>query len=55
MTTDVSGAIEAWIYDQEGQLQPFRMKDTPFNRAFAEWLRVHDRYTPRHNEQGETP
>lgn len=38
--------IDAWIYDQEGKRQPFPMADTPFNRAFAEWLRIHDRYTP---------
>jgi hypothetical protein len=35
--------IAAHIYDQEGILQPFNMKDKQFNRAFAEWLRVHDR------------
>jgi len=39
--------IDAWIYDQEGNCQPFPMKDTPMNRAFAEWLRVHDRYTSK--------
>lgn len=36
--------IESRIYDQEGNFQTFRMKDTTFNRPFAEWLRVHDRY-----------
>ena len=40
-----SRRIDTWIYDQEGKRQPFPMADTPFNRAFAEWLRVHDRYT----------
>ncbi|MET0375659.1 MAG: hypothetical protein ABW128_15555 [Rhizorhabdus sp.] len=35
--------IEAKIYDQEGLLQTFRMKETVSNRLFAEWLRVHDR------------
>lgn len=39
--------LPARIYDQEGNLQPFPIKDTPENRLFAEWLRVHDRYTPR--------
>jgi hypothetical protein len=38
--------VEARIYDQEGNLQPFPMKDTPFNRQFSRWLREHDRYTP---------
>jgi hypothetical protein len=41
-----AGEIEAWIYDQEGNRQPFLMADTQFNRDFAEWLRIHDRYTP---------
>ena len=47
MSDEQKPVIEANIYDLECMLQPFPMKDTPFNRAFAEWLRVHDRYTPR--------
>jgi len=45
--------VEARIYDQEGNLQPFNMEDTPDNRHFAEFLRIHDRYTPRgdHRQQ----
>ena len=37
--------IDAKIYDQDGKLMPFQMKDTPENRLFAFWLRCHDRYT----------
>jgi hypothetical protein len=37
--------VEAKIYDQDGNLRPFRMKDTFFNRLFREWLAVHDRYS----------
>lgn len=36
--------IKAKIYDQDGNLRAFNMKDTQFNRQFKEWLAVHDRY-----------
>lgn len=45
--------ITAQIYDQEGVLQSFTMKGTRSNQKFAEWLRVHDRYTPRLTEDEE--
>lgn len=47
MPSEREQIVEARIYDQEGNLQPFNMKDTPDNRHFAEFLRIHDRYTPR--------
>jgi hypothetical protein len=43
---DRAEAGEARIYDQDGNLRPFPMRDTPSNRLFAEWLRVHDRAGP---------
>lgn len=49
----MSEQIDAVIYDQEGVLQPIRMVDTPENRLFAEWLRIHDRYTPRNEHRKE--
>jgi hypothetical protein len=44
------GTIQAKIYDQEGKLQPFPMKNTPDNQHFAEYLRIHDRYTTSNQE-----
>jgi hypothetical protein len=44
------GTIEVKIYDQEGKLLPFPMKDTPDNQHFAEYLRIHDRYTTSSQE-----
>ena len=41
--------IKARIYDQEGNLQPI-VVTCPH---FAEWLRVHDRYTVHKPEQQE--
>ena len=41
-----AGFIDARIYDQQGNLQPFPMRDCADNRHFAAWLRQHDRYTP---------
>ena len=38
--------VEAFIYDQEGNLLPFNMKRTDFTERFREWLAIHDRYTP---------
>ena len=46
MTAEREAIVTAKIYDQQGNLQPFNMKDTPDNRHFAEFLRIHDRYTP---------
>lgn len=46
--------IEARIYDQEGNLQPFNMSESRSNALFAEFLRVHDRYTV-HGEDYEIP
>lgn len=37
--------IHANIYDQEGNLIPFMVKDTAMNRFFVQWLQRHDRYT----------
>lgn len=36
--------IEAKIYDQDGNLVSFKMKDSKFNEQFKEWLAIHDRY-----------
>lgn len=35
---------KAMIRDQEGQLQPFPMRDTKDFRLFAKFLAVHDGY-----------
>lgn len=37
------GILATKIYDQDGTMRPFPMRDTPFNRQFSEWLRCHDR------------
>jgi len=39
------GVISAFIYDQEGTLQPLKVKDTLMNRCFIQWLQRHDRYS----------
>ena len=46
-------AIPLTIYDQEGALVTMMVKDTPENRLLTEWIRVHDRYTPSPDNQGE--
>jgi len=46
--------IMAVIYDQEGNLMPFKMSDTPENRLFATWLKLHDRYTINKERSNET-
>lgn len=43
--------IPAKLYDQDGVLQPFHMTASVENQHFAEWLRVHDRYTPQSSER----
>lgn len=39
------GQIHFRIYDQEGNLQPFVLKDSTDNRHFVDWVKHHDRYT----------
>jgi hypothetical protein len=39
------GVISAFIYDQEGNLIPFTVKDSPLNRFFVEYVQRHDRYS----------
>lgn len=40
------GAIHYWLYQQDGSKQPMNCADTPDNRRFVEWTKIHDRYTP---------
>lgn len=37
--------IEAFIYDQEGNLQPFKIANNKMNQYFIQWLQRHDRCT----------
>lgn len=38
--------IEAKVYDQDGVFQPIKIQNSKAGELFAEWLRIHDRYTP---------
>jgi hypothetical protein len=43
--------INCFIYDQEGNLQPLRLKNTLQAQQFVQWLQRHDRYTPNSEEK----
>lgn len=40
------------IYGQDGKLSLLVVEDTPSNRKYAEWIRIHDRYTPNPQHSG---
>ena len=39
------------LYQQDGTFQKMICKDTSDNRKFTEWVRIHDRYTPKKDEK----
>lgn len=39
------GAIEFFIRDQDGGLQPFRVKDTVDNQGIVQFIQRHDGYS----------
>jgi len=40
-----NGVIHYQLYGQDGVPIAMTMRDTPDLRRFAEWIRIHDRYT----------